>query len=244
MMYINDIHILWYFVVGIFGLFVGYFVQWCNMRLPEYKKVFCKEFFTTYVSCGKPNYILMIISAILYIAALYFAGNWFSTIKYFFLIPMLLIAFCVDYKHCIIPNRLTLTMLEVGLVFAFFEGMFNINFAIDRFLGVLVGGGIFLAITLLGGLFLGKEAMGLGDVKIMGALGLFFGWRIMIIISLIAFLIGAIISIVLLLSKIKKTNEYIPFGPFIVIATFMVMYIPFQYLVFALLKIFTLGMFH
>lgn len=84
MMYINDIHILWYFVVGIFGLFVGYFVQWCNMRLPEYKKVFCKEFFTTYVSCGKPNYILMIISAILYIAALYFAGNWFSTIKYFF----------------------------------------------------------------------------------------------------------------------------------------------------------------
>lgn len=244
MMYINDIHILWYFVVGILGLFVGYFVQWCNMRLPEYKKVFCKDFITTFAKCGKPSYILMILNAVLYIAALYFAPSWFQAIKYLCLVPMLLIAFCIDYKHCIIPNRLTLTMFELGLVFAFVEGMVSINFAIDRFLGVLVGGGIFLGITLLGGLILGKEAMGLGDVKIMGALGLFFGWRMMLIVSLLAFLIGAVISVILLLTKVKKTDEYIPFGPFIVIATFMVMYIPFQYLVYGLLKIFTLGMFH
>ena len=86
--------------------------------------------------------------------------------------------------------------------------------------------------------------MGLGDVKVIGALGLFFGWRMMLIVSLLAFLIGAVISVILLLTKVKKTDEYIPFGPFIVIATFMVMYIPFQYLVYGLLKIFTLGMFH
>lgn len=244
MMYINDIHILWYFAVGILGLLVGYFVKWCNMRLPEYKKVFSKDFFTTFVKCGKPNYILMIITAVLYVVALYVTGSLIGILKYLFLIPCLLITFCIDYKYYIIPNRLTLTMFEVGLVFAFFEGMFNINLAIDRFLGVLVGGGIFLIITLLGGLIMGKEAMGLGDVKIMGALGLFLGWRIMLIVSLIAFLIGAIISVGLLVTKVKKTDEYIPFGPFIVIATFIVMFVPFQYLVYGLLKIFTLGMFH
>lgn len=243
MMYINDVQILWYFIIGVIGLGVGYFVSWSNMRLPEYQKVFSREFFTTYLKCAKPNYILMIITAILYIAILYFCGWGLNLVKYLILAPMLLTAFCIDYKHYIIPNRLTLTMLEVGLIFSFIEGMFNINLAIDRFLGLVVGGGIFLAITLLGGMIMGKEAMGLGDVKLMGALGLFFGWRNMIMISLISFLVGAIISVVLLATKIKKTDEYIPFGPFIVLASFTVMFVPFQIMMVALLEIFTLGMY-
>ena len=110
-------------------------------------------------------------------------------------------------------------------------------------LGSLVGAGIFLIITLLGGLIAGKEAMGFGDVKLMGAMGLFFGWMNMIVISLIAFLLAAVISIFLLASKKKTTDEYIPFGPFIVMATFIVMIVPFDILLFVLFKIFTLGMY-
>lgn len=44
MMYINDIQILWYFIIGVVGLGVGYFVDWCNIRLPEYRKCFSREF--------------------------------------------------------------------------------------------------------------------------------------------------------------------------------------------------------
>jgi len=84
--------------------------------------------------------------------------------------------------------------------------------------------------------------MGFGDVKLMGALGLYFGLSNIIIITLVSFLIGAILSIILLLTKIKKTNEYIPFGPFIVIATFISMYIPFEEMKTLLMNIFTLGM--
>jgi leader peptidase (prepilin peptidase)/N-methyltransferase len=83
--------------------------------------------------------------------------------------------------------------------------------------------------------------MGFGDVKLMGALGLFFGWRTIIIISLIAFLLGAIIGVALMLAKRKKGDEYIPFGPFIVIATIIAMFVPFKILLIAMLKIFTLG---
>ena len=108
---------------------------------------------------------------------------------------------------------------------------------------LLAGAGIFLAITLLGGLFYGKEAMGFGDVKLMGAIGLFLGLSNIIIVTLLSFLIGAILSIILLVTKIRKTSEYIPFGPFIVISTFIVMITPFDILLFALLKIFTLGMY-
>ena len=48
-MYINNINIIYYIIVGILGLIVGQFVDWCNIRLPEYKKVFSKEFFTEYM---------------------------------------------------------------------------------------------------------------------------------------------------------------------------------------------------
>ena len=108
---------------------------------------------------------------------------------------------------------------------------------------MLAGGGIFLIITLIGGLIAGKEAMGFGDVKLMCGLGLIFGWLDVVMIAVVSFLIGAIISIILLVSKKKKTDEYIPFGPFIIIATFLVLFVPQNIILLALFKIFTLGMY-
>ena len=164
-------------------------------------------------------------------------------IKFMVLTPMLLSAFVIDYKLQIIPNRLNLTIFEVGIIFAFIYGLSNVAITINMLLGMLVGAGIFLLITVLGGIFYGKEAMGFGDVKLMGALGLFFGFPNIIIITLVSFLIGAVLSIILLVTKIKKSNEYIPFGPFIVIATFISMYIPFEQIKYVLMMIFTLGMY-
>lgn len=248
-MYINDINIMFYVLVGIIGLFVGQFIDWCNNRLPEYKKVFSKEFFTIYLKNMKPKYFLVVCTAILYIALLYFVG-WqenilykIELIKYMLLIPMLISAFMIDYKLQIIPNRLNLTIFEVGLITTFIEGIYSPDLAISNLIGGLVGAGIFFAITLIGGMIAGKEAMGFGDVKFMGALGLFFGWMNIIGISVIAFLLAAIISIILIVTKIRKTDEYIPFGPFIVIASIIVMLVPQDILLFVLFKIFTLGMY-
>ncbi len=244
-MYINDLHILTYVVAGIIGLFIGQFIDWCSLRLPEYKKVFSRDFFKEYLKNTKPKYLLMIIVVVAYVALLYFNGLTIDTIKFMLLIPMLLIAFLVDYKLQIIPNRLTLTIFEFGLIFTFVETLLNTNLGINIFinniLGMLVGGGIFLLITLVGGVLAGKEAMGFGDVKLMGALGLFFGWVNMIIISVMAFLFAAIISIIILISRRKKINEYIPFGPFIVVASVIPMYLSTPELILILLKIFSLG---
>ena len=244
-MYINDLHILAYLAVGILGLIVGQFIDWCNLRLPEYKKVFSKEFFSEYLKNCRPKYILMIIIAVAYVALLYFKSITIDTIKYIILIPMLISAFVIDLKLQIIPNRLTLTIFEVGLVFTFLTTLLNINGGIDLFidsiLGMLVGGGIFLIITLIGGAIAGKEAMGFGDVKLMGALGLFFGWRNMILISVMSFLFAAIVSIVILISRKKKFSEYIPFGPFIVVASIIPMYVSTADLLLILLEIFSLG---
>ena len=244
-MYINDLHILTYVVAGIIGLFVGQFIDWCNLRLPEYKKIFSRDFFKEYLKNCKPKYILMLIIAIAYIALLYFNGLTIDTLKFMLLIPMLVIAFMIDLKLQIIPNRLTLTIFETGLVFTFIKTLLitggGINIFIDSMVGMLVGGGIFLIITLIGGAIAGKEAMGFGDVKLMGALGLFFGWLNMILISVMSFLFAAVVSIIILISRKKKFSEYIPFGPFIVVASMIPIYISTSDLLFVLLKIFSLG---
>ena len=198
-----------------------------NKRLPEYKKVFTREIFSEYKKEFSPNYILMIITAVLYVAILYRYGisnNFIENldlIKYLILTPMLLSVVVIDYKLQIIPNRLNLTMFEIGLIFAFLYGFSNVAISINMLLGMLAGGGIFLVITLLGGLVYGKEAMGLGDVKLMGALGLYFG------------LTNIIISV----------DEYIPFGPFIVVGAFISIFVPSASLIAILMNIFTLGLY-
>ena len=246
-MYINEIHILWYVFAGIIGLFVGQFIDWCNIRLVEYKKIFSRDFFKEYLKNCKPKYILMIIVAIAYILLLYRYGFSINALKFMFLIPMLISAFQIDLKLQIIPNRLTLTIFEFGLIFTFIGVIINVNTGINLFinslLGMIVGAGIFLLITLIGGAIAGKEAMGFGDVKLMGAMGLFFGWFNIILISVIAFLLAAITSIGILVLRKKKIDEYIPFGPFIVIGAIISIYTPFSILLIALLKIFSLGMY-
>ena len=248
-MYINDTNIGFYILALITGVIVGQFVDWMNKRLPEYKKVFTKEIFKEYKMNFKPNYILMAITAVIYIVLVYVFGiqkNFIENltlIKYLILTPMLLSAFVIDYRLQIIPNRLNLTMFEVGMVIAFLYGTSNVAITIDMLLGMLVGGGIFLAITAIGGLIYGKEAMGFGDVKLMGALGLYFGVSNILVISVMSFLIGAILGIILIVSKIKKSDEYIPFGPFIVIATFITIIVPFEILFNVLMTLLTLGMY-
>ena len=140
---------------GVAGLLIGQFIDWCNKRLPDYKKILSKEFFTEYMKHFKPNYLLMVITAVMYLGLLYTFNISIDFFKYAALIPMLLSAFCIDYKLQIIPNRLNLTILEIGLFFTFLNVAMNVssglNTIIESVIGAAVGGGIFLLITVIGG---------------------------------------------------------------------------------------------
>lgn len=231
----NNVHILVYVVFGVLGLFVGKLVAWMNMRFPEDKKIFSKEFFAANKNGLDKNYICMIVMAILYVALLrkFGIGQTFmqnvDLIKFVILTPMLVSSFMIDLKYRILPNRLNFTMFQVGLIFAFIYGINNINMATDMLLGMLVGAGIFGVITLLGGIIAGKEAMGLGDVKFMGAVGLYFGVSTIAQISLLAFFVGAIVSVVVLIIRnliLKSEDEYMPFGPFLVVSAVACIFLP------------------
>ena len=116
---------------------------------------------------------------------------------YSFLTLLLVIAMFADIKGYIIPNEI-------------------------NFVGFLV----FLAIAGLSILLFKREGMGGGDIKLMGVIGLYLGFFNNIQVFILSFFIAAIISIFLLATKIKKSDDYIPFGPFIVIAAYITMLFP------------------
>ena len=245
-MFIDNIHIFWYVGIGILGLIVGRFVELLNQNLPEHKKIFSSQEIKIFLKTTNPDYILMIITSVLYIGLLRLIGleDKIELLQYVVLTPMLISAFCIDYKLQIIPNRLTLSLLEVGIVFSFLRGINNLNIAVEMWLGMALGAAIFLLLTFVGNVIFRKETMGFGDVKLMGTLGLFFGWRNIIAITVIAFFIAAGYSIYLIIkSKIKKQeiSEFIPFGPFMVLAAFIVMIIPLDIWLRLIFFVFTLG---
>ncbi len=235
-MYFNNVHILIYVAIFILGLLIGKFCAWCNMRLPERKKIFSKEFFEANKEGLNSNYIFMILIGTLYVGLLYRFGidkenilKNLELIKFIILMPMLVLTLTIDMKHRIIPNRLNLTILEIGLIITFIYGITNVNMAKEYILGMIIGGTIFAVITLLGGLVYGKEAMGMGDLKYTAVLGLFFGTSSIAEISLLAFIIAAISSIAILLIRLiifQNKDEYVPFGPFLSIAAITCIFVP------------------
>ena len=78
----------------------------------------------------------------------------------------------------------------------------------------------------MGSLVYGKEAMGFGDVKLMAALGLFFGLKNILVVTLVSFVFGAVFGVIFLIIKRGQSDGYIPFGPFIVIGAVILMFVP------------------
>ncbi len=178
----------------------------------------------------KFNYGIGLTLPLLLIALFYkfsFSGMFFI---YSFLGIMLIIDAFVDMKAQIIPNELNFVGFLVGIVLAYITLIKDVTLGLDKIYGLLAGGGIFLLIALVAFVIYKKEGMGLGDVKLMGVLGLFFGLFNTIQIFILSFAIGAIVSILLMIFKIKKSTDYMAFGPFIVIATVITMFVPYTIL--------------
>ncbi len=246
-MYINDVHILAYIIIFVIGAIVGQLINWINKRVIEKKKIFSKDIIKELKKKIDINYYTVIITAILYILVLFRFGlkenllENLDLIKYITLIPILISIIIIDYNKKTIPNRLTLTIFETGIIFTFLYGLNNLFVARDYLLGMIVGAAIFGIIACLGRIIAGKEAMGIGDIKLLATLGLYYGTALTISISIISFIFAGVASVIMIILKKKKNNEYISFGPCIGIASILCIIVPEKIIISILLTVFTLG---
>jgi leader peptidase (prepilin peptidase)/N-methyltransferase len=63
-----------------------------------------------------------------------------------------------------------------------------------------------------------REAMGLGDVKFMGAIGAFIGWQGVVFSLMVSSMIGAAVGMVLILMRRREWSSRMPYGPYIALA--------------------------
>jgi leader peptidase (prepilin peptidase)/N-methyltransferase len=126
----------------------------------------------------------------------------------------------IDWDTTLLPDDLTLPLLWAGLIAAA-TTMTPVALQ-DAVWGAVFGYGSLWSIYWAFKLATGKEGMGFGDFKLLGALGAWFGWQALIPILLMASLIGAVVGIALKFSSGLREGGYVPFGPFLAGAGFMI----------------------
>jgi len=149
--------------------------------------------------------------------------NLLNLFYYWLITSFLIIIFVYDLKHYLIPDKVIYPAIAIALIFNFlphqiFEGGAN-QFPVFKnlILGALASAGFFFLIWF----FSKGKAMGFGDVKLVFFMGLFLGFPKILAALFFSFIIGAIIGMILLVLKKKTLKSEVPFGPFLVIGTFI-----------------------
>jgi leader peptidase (prepilin peptidase)/N-methyltransferase len=127
------------------------------------------------------------------------------------LIPL----FMIDFDHQILPDSITLPLLWIGLLLSLF-GVF-----VDSTTSIIGAAAGYLSLWSIYHLFklvTGKEGMGYGDFKLLGAIGAWVGWQLLPVVILFSSVVGAFIGIGLILLKGRDHNQPMPFGPFLAVA--------------------------
>ena len=70
----------------------------------------------------------------------------------------------------------------------------------------------------------GKEGMGYGDFKLLGALGAWFGWQAVPLIILMSSFVGAFLGVAILLIKRLERDTPMPFGPYLAGAGLVILF--------------------
>lgn len=176
-------------------------------------------FLTQYSSLIIPNSYFLIFSAI-----------WMAIFLIFILI------WAIDHKFYIIPDELNVFLAILGVLLiaensfvknfsefgqGSFLGSFSMLFGfrgniwMNHLLGAIIG----LAVIGLIILITRGKGMGIGDLKLAGALGIIFGWPDTVFVLVFSFIIGSIYGIYLLIKRIKGFKDSVPFGPFLVLGS-------------------------
>ena len=239
-----------YLITFIFGSIWGSFSNVCIHRIPENISVVtgrshcptCKaqikwhdniplfSYFLLKAKCRdcstKINikyFLVELISAINFVVIFYFFGISLTTLLFFILSICFVIIFFIDLKHFIIPNELTYLLMVIGLLKSFDPNLNTTLFPnlVNSLIGGLFGYIIIWLIIFIYKKLRNKEGMGLGDAKLLSAIGFWFGWASIPFIIFFSSVI-ALLSVVPDINKKKKNlSSQIPFGPYIIIGCLM-----------------------
>lgn len=221
------------------GLIIGSFLTVCIRRLPRGESIIaprsacpaCRQPIRWYDNVPLLSFILLrgrcracrasipiryplveLLNGLGYVAiASRFGYGWEAVVYAVFLSALLAVTW-IDWDHQIIPDAITLPGILMGLACS--TWVLPVGF-LNAFIGVMVGGGVLLAMAWLSPLLFGKEGLGGGDIKLLAMIGAFLGWQYALGTLMIASIAGSIVGIGLMAMRILQKGQYIPFGPYL-----------------------------
>jgi leader peptidase (prepilin peptidase)/N-methyltransferase len=156
--------------------------------------------------------------------------SWIVAIYFLALFSLLLVIFMYDLKYMEIPMIIFWIALGVSLLYAIFSDWLNFIpelgiWNLSIFSGMIGGFIAFLFFFIL--VSVSKEKwMGMGDAYLAFLAGFIVGYPKIFLTLVLAFLIGSICSIILLLANKKTMKSQIPFAPFLVSAIILATILP------------------
>jgi len=172
----------------------------------------------------RPRYILVeALTGVLFAWIYSLYGFSFLTLCYWLVTFGLLLGTFIDFEHMIIPDRVTWGGMILGLLLSplvpelhgastWLEGLKA------SALGAAIGFGLLYGVMAFGTWVFKKDAMGFGDVKLMGAIGAFMGWEAVLFTLMVSSLLGSVVGISLIVKFGREWQSRIPYGPYIAMA--------------------------
>ena len=225
-------------LAGLVGLMIGSFLNVCTLRWPEDESVVfpgshcpkCGEPIRWYDNVPVLGYVLLrgrcracrepislqyplveLATGLVWTGMFSYAGLSFEALRGTLFLTVLFGIALTDARFYIIPDQFSLGGLVLGLGLAFLPGGID---ALDALIGAIVGFGLLGSVAVVGKWMLKKDAMGLGDIKMMAMVGAFLGWAGVLLTVFLGALLGAVIF-----GPISyKTKKLVPFGIFLAAA--------------------------
>jgi leader peptidase (prepilin peptidase)/N-methyltransferase len=236
-----------YVIVFIFGALIGSFLNVCIYRVPRKLSIILPS--SRCPSCNNPirpwdnipllSYVFLGgrcrycrtripfryplvegLNALCYTALLWRYGPGLDFLIYCLFCSSLIVITFVDLDFQIIPDRITIPGVAIGLVAGSFvlPNPFTRADAlgfIPSLIGAACGFGFYYVVAFLSLAFLKKEGMGGGDIKMMAMVGAFMGWKAVILTTFLASLAGSVVGISMIIAKGREKGSLLPFGPFL-----------------------------
>lgn len=227
------------FLIFIFGLCIGSFLNVCIYRLPKSKSIVhprsmcpnCGALIRSYDNIPILSYLALrgkcrhcetsisfrypvieLMSGIFAVGVFLKYGLTFEAVIYYAFVAALLVITFIDIDHQIIPDVITLPGIPI-----FFAASFALPeiTVVESILGILIGGGSLFSIAWLYHLLTQKEGMGGGDIKLLAMMGAIIGWQGVLFAIFVASAVGTVSGMLLMLKNRKTMKLAIPFGPFL-----------------------------
>jgi len=244
----------WFFYIMTFlyGAVIGSFLNVVILRVPEKKSIVfppsecpsCRQplrwwmnipvlsFFLLKRKCGFCNSpiswqypLVEIMTAALTLVLFIKLGFTLTFFYYLVTFYLLFVMAVIDLNTQLILNLL----LGIWAIMAIAGALLNLSFIewnwILGVIGAVIGGGFLYFIAYLGEKMFHKESLGMGDVKFAIVAGFVLGADLVIPMILLASLLALLVIIPLYGKKIGERNVFIPFGPFLCAATFILMFV-------------------